>query len=207
MYFWISCSITFSGIKLLGLQFPKLSLFPFLKTGVTFAFLQSLGISPSEWSKITRSGLTMTSASSLNTCGCISSGSMDLLMSSLLLCSPTWSSPDRATSFLFQSSSWSLEIAFLKAGHDNKVGGKDSINQAPCLVRQWSHIFFSLTFVSHILIEAFLVFEISVQIQFHLSFSLIPGFSMFLYSSYLLVLASTLCMFPFCVWVLLGSPC
>lgn len=134
---------------------------------------------------------------------------MDLLMSSLLVYSLTWSSSDRATYFLIQSSSRSLEMAFLKAGHDNKVWGKENIqfNQHPCLTRQCYHIFLSLTFVSHVHIEAFLVLEVSGPIQFHLSFSLIPGFSMFLYSSHLPALASTLCVLPFYVWVLLGCPC
>lgn len=60
-------------------------------------------------------------------------------------------------------------MAFLKAGYDNKVWGKENIlfNQVPCLVRQWSHNFLSFMFVSHVLIEAFLVLEISGLIQFH----------------------------------------
>lgn len=59
-------------------------------------------------------------------------------------------------------------------------------------------------FVSHELIEAFLILQVSGQIQIHLGFSLIPGCSMFLYSSHLLVLDSTLCTLPFCIWVLLA---
>lgn len=42
MCFWMNCSITFPGnkMRLLGLQFPGLFFFPFLKIGITFAFLQ-----------------------------------------------------------------------------------------------------------------------------------------------------------------------
>ena len=54
----ISCPITFPGIemRLVGLYFPR-SFLPFLKTGVTFAFLQSLGTSASHYdrSKIIKS--------------------------------------------------------------------------------------------------------------------------------------------------------
>ena len=71
----ISCSITFPGmeVRLTGLLFPGSSLLPFLKTGVTLAFLQFSGTSPvlQDLSKMMESGSAMTSASSLSTRGCI----------------------------------------------------------------------------------------------------------------------------------------
>jgi len=52
----------------------------FLNTGASFAHYRCSGTFPSSYnhSKIIKSGLTMTSASSLSTSGCNLSGSMDL---------------------------------------------------------------------------------------------------------------------------------
>ena len=56
----ISCCITFPGmeVRLTGLQFPGSSFLPFLKTGVTLAFLQSSDTSPvlQDLSKMMESG-------------------------------------------------------------------------------------------------------------------------------------------------------
>lgn len=100
----ISCSITFPGIKvsLTGLYFLWSSFLLFLKIGVTFAFVQSLGTSPNNKAKIIESGLTITSASSLSTCGFISSGHMDFWMYSLCKYSLTRSFSSTGTSSLLQ---------------------------------------------------------------------------------------------------------
>lgn len=55
----------------------------------------------SNLSKIIRSGITMTSFSSLSTHGCIPSGLMDL--SNLFKCSPTWSSSIKSKFYLLQT--------------------------------------------------------------------------------------------------------
>lgn len=73
-------TISFPGmkVKLTDLQFPESLLFS--KTGEAFAFLQFSGASLSHYdlSKIIEIGLSMTSASSLSTAGCIQSGLIDL---------------------------------------------------------------------------------------------------------------------------------
>lgn len=84
-------SIIFPRIKVkhLNLQFLRSHLLPFLKSVVTFAFFQSSGTSSNHHDlpkMIMKSGLAVT-ASSLNTCRCIPSGSMDLCIFSLFKCS------------------------------------------------------------------------------------------------------------------------
>lgn len=80
----ISCSITFTGIKVMvtNLQFPGFSFWLLLKTGVTFAFSPSLDTSLSYHyqAKTIETVLAMTYASSVSTCGCIPSGPTDLDM-------------------------------------------------------------------------------------------------------------------------------
>jgi len=76
--------------------------------GVMLPLLQSVGSSPDhhELSNMMESGLATSSASSLRTHGCISSGPMDLCTFKFLRKSQNWSSP------LVGSSSFSQSLAF-----------------------------------------------------------------------------------------------
>lgn len=103
-------------------------LLPFLKTAVTFAFLQSYGTSPSchYGTMFIESGLTMTSSRFLNTHGSIPSGPMDFFLSRLLACSLTWSSSTKDTYSLLQpfplvSGTWdSWKLVLLTKTHPKK---------------------------------------------------------------------------------------
>lgn len=143
--------------------------------------------------------------SSLNTCGCILSGAWtyscpvylyihwpDPLLTGLHI---SWFSLPPT---LWKWHSWRLVMII-------RSGAKKTFSLINTPVSLGSAIIFFL--VLHLSPMYFLVLEVSGPIQFHLSFSLIPGFSMFLYSSHLPALASTLCVLPFYVWVLLGCPC
>lgn len=91
--FKIFFSFLFPRIKVKHLN-PQFLRSCFLKSVVIFAFFQSSGTSSNHHDlpkMIIKSGLAVT-ASSLNTCGCIPSGSMDLCISSLFKCSLIWSS-------------------------------------------------------------------------------------------------------------------
>lgn len=129
-------------MRLLGLQFPGLSFFPFLKIGITFAFLQ-LALLPVSDQRLPglASQWYLPALSSLVGASCQDPWThvqFTFVLTDLILF---------LASFLFQPSSHSLEMAFLKADHDNKVWGKENIpfNQVPCLIRQWSHNFLSLS--------------------------------------------------------------
>lgn len=108
---WFSCPSACARKSCLGLAAPSSSYglrrgwpiccslgppYPFVKIGVTFAFLSSSGNSLSchGWSKIIGC-LAILSANSLSTCGCISSEPMGLQMPSLRKYSLTSSSPSR----------------------------------------------------------------------------------------------------------------
>lgn len=71
---WNICSIIISGTEvwLNGLKFLRTFSFPFLKTRVVFAFLQSSGTSPvfHDFSHMIESSLLITSAHYLCTCWC-----------------------------------------------------------------------------------------------------------------------------------------
>lgn len=102
----LSFSITFPGteVRQISLWFPGSSFLSFLKIGVTYVFLQSLGTSSSyhHQCKIIESGFAMTSTSSLSSRGCIPLGPIDLCVSSLLQNSQTWSSFNKTISSFLQ---------------------------------------------------------------------------------------------------------
>lgn len=116
MFSRISSSITFpeTEVRVTNLQFLKSSSLPFLKTGVTFAFLQYSGTSLSlhDQSTILENDLTVTSASSHSTRGCIPSGPMDFHMSSLPKYSLICFSSNKGTPSLLRLSSLSLGPRF-----------------------------------------------------------------------------------------------
>jgi len=76
--------VSFPGteVRLTGWYFPASSLLPFLKKGGMFPYFQSPGTSPDclDLSNMMERVLAMTSASTLRTLGCISSGPVDLCM-------------------------------------------------------------------------------------------------------------------------------
>lgn len=79
----MSCAIIFAGmeVSLTGLRLPESSSLPVLKSGVIFAFLQSYLVLHDL--SVMESSLSITSASSLSTCGSIPSGPIDLCVPTL----------------------------------------------------------------------------------------------------------------------------
>jgi len=69
-------------VRLTGWLFPGSSFLPFFKMDAMFPFFQSPGTSSDcyDFSNIVKSGLASTSANSLRTLGCISSGPIGLGM-------------------------------------------------------------------------------------------------------------------------------
>lgn len=138
-------------------------------------------------SKVIDSGLTITSASSLSTCGCILLGPMDFQMSSFAKIFPDLILFHQEYVFLapeFPPVLW--DHGFLKAGFAGKDWWKKGIqylglstllcNQVSCFIELWAHSFPRLSFVTSVIVEDLLVvFDIPGQIQFSLDCSF-PNF-------------------------------